>query len=420
MSTFLETERLIFKAPSMGYLNEAYLLDADPQVMEFMGGTRTFQSVQEWLEKNTRHQEKHGFGFGFVFEKETSIFIGRAGILYLAYDETQPELEIVYRLHRAFWDKGYGTEIAQGLIKWGFENLSINKLVATAHPENKRSCHVIQKVGMHYVGKHIEYEKECNRYEITQATWQKEKMNKNQAELYKQYNYWQVAMGKKLMAQVNIHPHQHIIDVGCGTGELTYLLAEKISPDGQLDAIDPDTERLIIARNHQPKLLKNIHWHNVGIEHFNSLEDESIDIVYSNYALHWVKEKNQALANLHRLLKPGGQLVMNCIAEHSKIIFDLENKPEDSMYFANKYPLTNKKDWLALLNHYNFKILSVNTGCDCILKNLDEFLIFWEATTHGKFLRATLPDTHYHFLIKKYPGKIALFGEETLNVVAVK
>ncbi len=243
----------------------------------------------------------------------------------------------------------------------------------------------------------------------------------NQAVLYKQYNCWQVEMGKKLITQVNIHPNQNILDVGCGTGELTYLLAEKILPHGQIGAIDPDTERLNIAKENQPQTLRNIKWYNLGVENFNELADESIDIIYSNYAMHWVNEKSKALTKLYDLLKPKGQFIMNCIAQYSEIVCDLENTPEKSNTHAqNKYPLINKNEWISLLEKHNFKILSVQSGNNCVFKHLDDFLIFWEATTHGKFRRKTLKDDHYQFMLKKYPNEIAVFGEETLNVLAVK
>jgi RimJ/RimL family protein N-acetyltransferase len=77
MSIFLETQRLIIKTPSLDYLNEAFLLDSDPDVMYFMGGPRTLKSAHEWLEKNISHQERNGFGFGLVFEKERNRFVYR-------------------------------------------------------------------------------------------------------------------------------------------------------------------------------------------------------------------------------------------------------------------------------------------------------------------------------------------------------
>jgi RimJ/RimL family protein N-acetyltransferase len=168
MSIFLETKRVSIKEPALDYLEEAFTLDSDPEVMRFMGGARDIAATRQWMEKNIQHQEKHGFGFGFVYDKESGVFLGRAGILYLSYDETQPDIEVACRLHKIFWGKGYGVEIVRALLKWSFEHLSVDRVIATVHPKNDRSRGVVNKIGMDYVGKHkyLEYDEIMDRYEI--------------------------------------------------------------------------------------------------------------------------------------------------------------------------------------------------------------------------------------------------------------
>jgi ribosomal-protein-alanine N-acetyltransferase len=40
------------------------------------------------------HQAKHGFTFCSVFEKESNNFIGQAGLIHLACDDSQPDVEV--------------------------------------------------------------------------------------------------------------------------------------------------------------------------------------------------------------------------------------------------------------------------------------------------------------------------------------
>jgi [ribosomal protein S5]-alanine N-acetyltransferase len=167
MKIFLETQRLIIKEPSLNQLEQAFSLDSDSEVMYYVGGARTKESTLEWLEKNIQHQNNNGFGFGFVYEKETERFIGRAGLLYLAYDDTQPDIEVGYRLHKQYWGQGYATELTKALIEWGFDNLTVSRLVAVINPKNIRSRRVLEKAGMSYVGKSIYNNAEVNRYEIS-------------------------------------------------------------------------------------------------------------------------------------------------------------------------------------------------------------------------------------------------------------
>jgi GrpB-like predicted nucleotidyltransferase (UPF0157 family) len=63
------------------------------------------------------------------------------------FDDTQPEIELNYHLHKKFWGKGYGTELTKALVQWGFQYLSTNKLVSATYPDNVASQKVLKKAG---------------------------------------------------------------------------------------------------------------------------------------------------------------------------------------------------------------------------------------------------------------------------------
>lgn len=151
---FLETKRLIINVPQLIDFGNLYLLQSNADVMKYIGqGVRTQSEVMTGLKKAILHQEKYQFSLGCVFEKESGAFVGRAGLIYLAYDDTQPDIEVAYALIKDAWNKGYATELAMALIDWGFQNLSVTKLVAVINPQNDRSRHVLEKVKMSYVGR---------------------------------------------------------------------------------------------------------------------------------------------------------------------------------------------------------------------------------------------------------------------------
>lgn len=149
MGIFLETKRLLLKTAELSNLDMLVALRADFEVMENTGygGAQTKEEVRKYLDFAISYQEKHGMGFCLVFEKESGSFIGEAGLFHLLFDDTQPEIELGYHLHKKFWGKGYGTELARALIQWGFQNLSINKLVSTTYPNNIASQKVLNKAG---------------------------------------------------------------------------------------------------------------------------------------------------------------------------------------------------------------------------------------------------------------------------------
>jgi RimJ/RimL family protein N-acetyltransferase len=146
---FLETARLKVLVPKINDLDEQFLLQSDPRVMKFIGsGVRTREEVKVSLEKAVVHYEKFGFSLGSVFEKATKKFVGRAGLINLGFDEKANEIEVAYALLPEYWGQGYATELAFGLLQWGFENLSVPKLVAVTNKENLQSRRVLEKVGM--------------------------------------------------------------------------------------------------------------------------------------------------------------------------------------------------------------------------------------------------------------------------------
>lgn len=163
----LETKRLIVKPTSLENIENVYALFSDPEVMRYVGrGIKTREEIRESLEEMIKHKEKHGFSFGDVYEKDTGLFVGRAGLIYLEMKDDQPDIEVGYILHKQFWKKGYATELARALLDWGFKHLSVNKLVAVIRPENEESRCVLEKSGMHYVGRENCYDTEVAKYEI--------------------------------------------------------------------------------------------------------------------------------------------------------------------------------------------------------------------------------------------------------------
>lgn len=143
MTIFLETHRLIVRIPCLNHLDDWLTLHANTESI--------FEKppvIQEWLTNDIDHFTKHGFGMGSVYIKENDKFIGRAGLTYLDHDDTQPDIEIGYILLKTYWNKGYGTELASACVDWGFKHLKAKKLVAVTRPENKRSQHVLEKIGM--------------------------------------------------------------------------------------------------------------------------------------------------------------------------------------------------------------------------------------------------------------------------------
>ncbi|KTD56741.1 multifunctional nucleotidyltransferase/glutamate rich protein GrpB/ribosomal protein alanine acetyltransferase [Legionella santicrucis] len=172
MYIFLETERLILRAPALSDLDELVELRSDFDVMRYTGegGAQTKEQVLDYLNFVLSYRKKFDLGFNLVFEKEGGSFVGEAGLFHLLFDDTQPKIEVGYHLHKKFWGKGYGTELTKALVHWGFEHLSVDKLVASTYPNQTASQKVLQKAGFDLKGKkHTSDGTELFWYEIYQV-----------------------------------------------------------------------------------------------------------------------------------------------------------------------------------------------------------------------------------------------------------
>lgn len=129
------------------------------------------------------------------------------------------------------------------------------------------------------------------------------------AERYDQVSEGQFKNGLILIEKLGVKPGDTVLDVGCGTGRLTLHVAGITGPGGRVVGIDPSVQRIEVAQ----RKIRDTPLPNVSFEIGNSndlyrFEDNSFDIVYLNIVLHWIQEKEDALAQIYRVLKPGGRL----------------------------------------------------------------------------------------------------------------
>jgi len=118
------------------------------------------------------------------------------------------------------------------------------------------------------------------------------------------------ALRKMTVAQALIKPGDSVLDVGCGTGEVT-LLAKTRAKEGKVYGIDPAPEMIAVARSKAARKKLDVDFR-LGVIEALPFPDASLDVVTSSLMMHHLPEelKVRGLAEIYRVLKPGGRLLI--------------------------------------------------------------------------------------------------------------
>lgn len=114
---------------------------SDKQTRKYLGGTYSDKNIEK-IFKNILTSKEHYF---LVFDKKNNEFIGLVSFTKHHNDE---DIELSYQFIPTFWGKGYAYDSISVLLEKIFNDLDLDKLVAETQTLNKKSCHLLKKLGM--------------------------------------------------------------------------------------------------------------------------------------------------------------------------------------------------------------------------------------------------------------------------------
>ncbi|HLF25577.1 MAG TPA: methyltransferase domain-containing protein [Anaerolineae bacterium] len=139
---------------------------------------------------------------------------------------------------------------------------------------------------------------------------------------------------RRLIAQADIQPGHHVLDLGCGTATLTVLI-KRTHPAAEVVGVDGDPKVLDIGRAKAAKASVGIQLDH-GLADQLPYPDQSFDRVLSSLVLHHLtgENKRRAAREVFRVLRPGGELhVVDFGKPHtvwSKLISSLTSRLEEA------------------------------------------------------------------------------------------
>ncbi|MEM9106104.1 MAG: GNAT family N-acetyltransferase [Pseudomonadota bacterium] len=147
----METERLYLRTWLATDLDPFAHMCADPVVMRYFPDALTREKTAQLVSRCIEKQEKDGFSMAPVEVKSTGEFLGFVGLntpTYAAPLPFEPCVEIGWRLKQSCWGKGYASEAAGAWLRFGFETIGLEEIVAFTIPANEPSQKVMARIGM--------------------------------------------------------------------------------------------------------------------------------------------------------------------------------------------------------------------------------------------------------------------------------
>ncbi|MGG7469228.1 GNAT family N-acetyltransferase [Chryseobacterium arthrosphaerae] len=170
----LETERLILRKLEDADFERLFLMDSNPEVMEYLETpATTVEDSKKMIRTIQKQYEENGVGRLAVIEKESGLMIGWSGLKLLrqpvnGYVNT---LDLGYRFIPEFWGKGYAWEAAKASLNYGFRTLNAETIYGYANTGNTGSNHILKRLGFENKGEFEDSGEKCFWYELKRENY---------------------------------------------------------------------------------------------------------------------------------------------------------------------------------------------------------------------------------------------------------
>ena len=187
---------------------------------------------------------------------------------------------------------------------------------------------------------------EKGREEMSQDFWNSALYEKNHAFV------WQY--GESIVELLAPKAGEQILDLGCGTGQLT----EKIAQTGAyVQGIDSSLSMIFTAKDNYPHIKFSV------ADARNFQVEEPLDAVFSNAVLHWIKQPDAVINCVEQALKPGGRFVaeFNCeghvgaiVGAHLSVaLSEISGQEPEAL---NPWYCPSRDEYAGLLEQHGFDV----------------------------------------------------------------
>ncbi|MFA5375773.1 MAG: methyltransferase domain-containing protein [Dehalococcoidia bacterium] len=242
-------------------------------------------------------------------------------------------------------------------------------------------------------------------------------MYKWNAEEYKDNSHNQKKWALELLSKAPLREDESVLDIGCGDGEITALIAGKVKR-GRVIGIDSSNEMIGLAKQRFPS--KNYPNLSFVLKDVKDIDFNcELDLIFSNACLHWVTDHLPVLKKIRNSLKPSGRILfqMGGKGNANQIIKVMEHVIEQDKWrvfftdFTFPYGFCSPDEYREWLTNLGFTAIRAElVSKDMVHENKDK-LASWVRTTWLPYTQRVPEPKREEFIqetvdryIRKYPA----------------
>jgi ribosomal-protein-alanine N-acetyltransferase len=166
----IETSRLVLRPWAIEDGKALWQILGEEGVLRYFPDVSapSLDRVERFVGRQIQHWQDHGYGWWAVELRAKPGLIGWNGLQYLP--ETK-EIELGYLLRSDCWGRGLAAEGGREGLRYGFEILGLERIIAVVHPDNRASQRVTEKLGMTFVEEAVYFGMPVRRYIVEATAW---------------------------------------------------------------------------------------------------------------------------------------------------------------------------------------------------------------------------------------------------------
>ena len=249
------------------------------------------------------------------------------------------------------------------------------------------------------------------------------------AQEYEKHSQGQQKWARELIEKISLEETENVLDLGCGDGKVTAEIS-KLVINGSIIGVDNSAGMIKLATDrHSTTIYPNLSFQEMDAGNLNF--NDRFDLIFSNAALHWVKDQKAVIKGMFKSLKQGGRVIIQMGGKGNAagivdVFSELQTEKKWHSYFNEfNFPFyfPGTKEYKALLLDYGFTLNRI----ELIPKKMEhagvEALKGWIRTTWLPYTERVPEEERERFIdivSKKYIERSSVNLKGIINVQMVR